>query len=149
LALLVGVGSLGSFRPRAASQPPLKLVVIANRSVPEKVLDADALRMVFLRKRLTWSSGHNAVPINQPPGSPARLAFDSTVMGFDANQTAHYWIDARIRSGTQPPSSAPTDALVIRFVATLAGAIGYVSADKAGPDQNIVARVEAGRVLRP
>jgi hypothetical protein len=149
LALLLSVTSIASFRPRASSQPPLRLVVIANPSVPEKVLDVNALRMLFLRKRLTWTSGHNVVPINQPPGTPARLTFDSTVMDFNADQTARYWIDARIRSGTQPPTTAPSDSLVIRFVAKLAGAIGYVAADKVGPDQNIVARIDAGRVVRP
>src|ERR1700759_652325 len=70
LALLVGVASIVSFQPHAASQPAPRLVVIANASVPETALDVDALRMIFLRKRLTWSSGQNVVPINQPPGSP-------------------------------------------------------------------------------
>ncbi len=149
LALLVSVAGPVSFRPRAVSQPALKWVVIANASVPDKTLDVDGLRMVFLRKRLTWSSGHNVIPINQPPGSAARLAFDATVMGFNADQTARYWIDARIRSGKQPPSTVPNDAMVLRFIATLAGSIGYVAADRVTGEQNIVARIEAGRVLRP
>jgi ABC-type phosphate transport system substrate-binding protein len=149
LSLLVGVASIVSFQPHAASQPSLRLVVIANASVPEKMLDVDALRMIFLRKRLAWSSGQNVVAINQPPGSPARLAFDTTVLGFDEDRAARYWIDARIRSGTQPPATAPTDAMMLRFVTTLAGSIGYVAAEHVSPDQRIVARIEAGRVVRP
>lgn len=149
LSLLVSVTSSVSFQSHAVSQSSLRFVVIANASVPEKMLDVDALRMIFLRKRLTWSSGQNVVPINQPPGSPARLAFDSTVMGFNAEHTARFWIDARIRSGTQPPATAPTDAMVLRFVATLAGSIGYVAAERVSPDQKVVARIEAGRVVRP
>ena len=78
LALLVSVAGPVSLRPRAVSQPALKWVVIANASVPDKTLDVDGLRMVFLRKRLTWSSGHNVIPINQPPGSAARLACQTT-----------------------------------------------------------------------
>ena len=136
-------------RPVAASQLPLRLLVIVHPGVKEKSLDVDELRAVFLRKRLQWSGGPHIVPINQPPGSVARNAFDAVILGFTPQQVARYWIDARIRSGTLPPQSVPGEATVVQVVRALPGAIAYVSADQATHGVRVLARIEGGQVRAP
>jgi hypothetical protein len=125
------------------------LAVIAHASIDEPSLDIDELRAIFFRRRLVWSNGLPIIVFHQPSGSPARVAFDKAVMGFDAEQAAHYWIDARIRNGTQPPRSVASDAVLVRIVATLAGSIAYVPAEQVPSGLHVVARIEAGRVLSP
>jgi ABC-type phosphate transport system substrate-binding protein len=149
LLLVAAVGSLGSFRPSAVSQPPLKLVVITHSALAERQLDIDDLRAIFLRKRLMWSGGQHIVPVNQPSGSPVRVAFDRAVLGFSAEQVARFWIDARIRSGIQAPRTVPSDGMTVNVVKLLPGCIGYVPAELANAGVRVVARIEAGQVLPP
>lgn len=145
LALL----ALESLRPVAISQTPPRLVVIAHPSVKERSLDIDDLRAVFLRKRLQWSGGAHIVPINQPAGSVARSAFDAAILNFKPDQVARYWIDARIRFGTQSPQSVPGDVMVLKVIRAVAGSIGYVSADQETSGVHVVARVEGKEVRQP
>lgn len=145
LALL----ALESLRPVANSQAPLRLVVIVHPSVKERALDIDDLRAVFLRKKLQWSGGARIVPINQPVGSAARSTFDAAILNFKPEQVSRYWIDARIRFGTQSPQSIPGDAMVLKVIRTLTGGIGYVSADQETSGVHVVARIEGREVRQP
>lgn len=149
LPLLAAVCGIGGFQPAAWSQAPTRLVVISQINVSEKQLSIDDLRAIFLRKRLVWSGGQNIVPINQPTGSPVRLVFDRTVLGFNADQVARFWIDARIRGGTQAPRSVAGDAMIANVVKVLPGCIGYVPAEQVNAGVRVVARIDAGRVLPP
>jgi ABC-type phosphate transport system substrate-binding protein len=149
LPLLAATWSISGFRPSAASQPAVKLAVITPIALGEARLDIDDLRAIFLRKRLAWSGGQRIVAINQPPGSAVRLAFDKSVLGFSADQVARFWIDARIRFGTQAPRTIAGDAMIINVVRLLPGSIGYVPAERVTAAVRVVARVDSGRVLPP
>jgi hypothetical protein len=133
----------------ASSQGARALLVITHLGVPEMQLDQDHLRAVFLRRRLLWSDGQHVIPINHPSGDALRVAFDRALLGFDADEVARYWIDARIRSGTQPPRAVMGEGLVARVVAVLRGSIGYVRAGQPIPGVRVIARIEIGRVLPP
>jgi hypothetical protein len=132
-----------------ASQSTVALAVIANTGVPERHLDIDALRAVFLRKRLQWANGQHVIPLNYPAGHSIRLAFDRAVLGFGAGEAARYWIDARIRFGTQAPRTVAADAMLVRVVAQLPGCISYVPSKQVPAAAQVVARIEGGRVLAP
>lgn len=149
MPLLAACLSAAAFRPVAVSQVAPKLIVIVHPTVTEKSLGIDDLRAIFLRKRLRWASGQDVVPINQATGSPARLAFDSTVLGFTADQVARYWIDQRIRSGLHAPRSIAGDAMVANVIKVLPGSIGYLPPGQANGSVHVVARIEGGRVLPP
>jgi hypothetical protein len=140
---------VGGFQPSALSQAPVKLVVITHPGVGESHLDIDALRAVFLRRRLVWSAGLHIVAINQPNGTPVRVTFDRTVLGFSQEQVARFWIDARIRSGMQAPRMIAGDAMIANVVRQLPGAISYMAAETLGVGVRVVARIDAGRVLPP
>ena len=146
LALLAGT-PLGP--AIGASQAAPGLAVIANNGVPERRLDVDALRAVFLRKRTRWSNGQQVIPLNYPAGHAVRLAFDRAVLGFGAAETARYWIDARIRFGTQAPRTVAAESMLVRVVAQLPGCISYVPNGQVPTAAQVVARIEGGRVLAP
>jgi ABC-type phosphate transport system substrate-binding protein len=147
--LLAAICGICGYQPSASSQAPIKLAVITNIGLSEKQLGIDDLRAIFLRKRLVWSGGQHIVPINQPTGSAVRRAFDRAVLGFNADQVARFWIDARIRIGTQAPRSIAGDAMILNVVKLLSGCIGYVPADQASAEVRVVARIDAGRVFPP
>ncbi|HKP57863.1 MAG TPA: hypothetical protein VJV78_14120 [Polyangiales bacterium] len=149
MLLTAALAGIVGFQPSAQSQPPLKLAVVMNSAVGETQLGIDDLRAIFLRKRLVWSGGQHIVPINQPNGSPVRVAFDKTVLGFTPDQMARFWIDTRIRSGMQAPRTVAGDALIANVVKILPGCISYVAADQVSSAVRVVARIDAGRVLPP
>jgi hypothetical protein len=149
LPLMAAVCGLVSFGPSAVSQPAVRLAVITSIGLGETQLGIDDLRAIFLRKRLVWSNGKHIVPLNQPTGSSVRLAFDSSVLGFSPEQVSRFWIDARIRSGTEAPRTVAGDAMIVNVVKLLPGCIGYVPVEQASAAVRVVARIDAGRVLPP
>jgi hypothetical protein len=146
LLLLVLLG-LGTFGPHAKSQAPTQLLVIAHPGGADSGLDADGLRAVFLRKRVWWRDKQPIIPINYPAGDALRVAFDSSVLGFNGLEAARYWIDVRIRHGLEAPMSISSPSLVQRVIKQLPGSIGYVSAGAVPAGVRVVARVEGNRVI--
>jgi hypothetical protein len=102
-----------------------------------------------LRRRLTWDDGTRVLPFNYPAGHPLRVDFDRLVLGFDPNETARYWIDARIRAGGEAPRSLGTPSLAMRVVSQLRGSIAYVPADESTAGLRVVARVSRAGVTSP
>lgn len=147
--VLLLVLALASFGTKAASQATAQLVVIVNPGISETRLDADELRAVFLRKRTWWRDKQPIIPINFPVGNGLRTAFDSAVLGFNGAEAARYWIDARIRSGTEAPMSIASAPLLARVIKQLPGSIGYVEAATVPAGVRVVARIEGNRVLAP
>ena len=71
------------------------------------------------------------------------------MLGFSADQVARFWIDARIRGGTQAPRSVAGDAMIANVVKLLPGCISYVAAEQPSGAVRVVARIDAGWVLAP
>jgi hypothetical protein len=136
--------------PRAASQhTEALLVVVVHPSLNVGSLDERELQMIFLRRRLTWNDGTRVLPFNYPAGHPLRVEFDRLVLGFDPEQTARYWIDARIRAGSEAPRSLGTPALATRVVTQLRGSIAYVPVGESTAGLRVVARVSRAGVTAP
>jgi hypothetical protein len=152
VAMLLTLLAGASLRADTESTASAVLLVIAHGGVPEQYLDIDDLRAVFLRKRLVWSNGQNIIPINYPSGDPIRLEFDRAVLGFSSEESSRYWIDERIRHGTQAPRSIAGEGVLVRVITALPGSISYKPAGQGlsqGPGIRVVARIQAGRVLPP
>ena len=116
------------FQPeaRAAGQPMIVIVGIAN---PLKDASAGMLRRAFQNEGQEYATGKRLIPINQPPGSPAREQFDRAVLGLKPDEIGRFWIDRRIRAQGGPPKTVPSSDLAVRLVMALPGAIAYVTAD--------------------
>lgn len=128
LALLVNILVLVAApapAPRAAD-PPLVVVVAATNPMQE--ISRANLRRLFLGEP-TSGPGGKLIPLNQPPGTPARAQFDSIVLGLEPEAVARFWIDQRIRGLGGAPRAVP-HAMLIRVVPQLAGTIGYIRANE-------------------
>ena len=117
-----------------AADPPLVVIVAATS--PLQDISRGALRRAFLGEP-TGGPGGRLIPLNQPPATPARTAFDKAVLGLEGDAVAQFWIDQRIRGQAGAPRAIPT-ALLPRVVSQLAGAIGYVRLNEVAAGVKVV-----------
>jgi hypothetical protein len=110
--------------PKAHAARP-KLIVIANPGLRARHVDVSELRDLFLRRSQTLQ-GQPSIPFNYPSGSQFRVLFDERVLNMSPDQVGRFWVDVRIRGGGRPPRTVPTPELMVRVVAELQGAVGYV-----------------------
>jgi len=108
-------------------------VVVANDS-PLKELSLANLRHVFMSEPFSDPSGTRLVPLNHPPKTPDRVAFDSLVLGMNADTVGKFWLDRRIRGQSGAPRTVDSLALLLKVVARLPGAIGYIRPSFIGSD---------------
>ena len=112
----------------SASSPPLVVVIVADGHSLTNVSKAE-LRRLFLRNTKEID-GQTLVPLNHPPGTNMRVAFDRLVLGMEEAEVGRYWIDRRIRGESGPPRTVGPPPLLRKVVSRLPGAISYVRADE-------------------
>jgi hypothetical protein len=116
----------GTGAPRAAAPPSTtELVVVVGAGSPMPDISRSALRRAYLGE-VTEDHGARLVPLNQPPGAPARVAFDRALLGLPPDAIARFWIDQRIRGQGSAPRAIPTVPLLLRVLAQLPGGISYL-----------------------
>lgn len=121
---VLGLLGLADAAPSAAAD--FKLVVHASNSVA--ALDASRLERLFLKKDTRWESGEAVLPVDQSAAAAVRAVFSSAVHGKDVSAVKSYWQKQIFSGRGTPPPEMSSDAEVLAFVRTHAGAIGYVSA---------------------
>lgn len=112
---------------RAASAPGGGFILIVNRSNPVTALPATEVSKIFLKKADFWPDGTPVDPVDLSEASPARDAFTRSVMRKSVAAVKSYWQQEVFAGRDVPPPEQPTDADVVKTVAGLQGAIGYVS----------------------
>ena len=117
LALLAGT--------TAFAATPWKVIV--NNNVKVDSLSKKAASDLFLKKTTKWASGAAVVPVDQVDTASVRDAFSRSVHGKPTAAVKSYW-NQQIFSGRDvPPVEKRSDAEVLAFVRSNAGAVGYVS----------------------
>jgi hypothetical protein len=116
----------GTGAPRAAgSSSGTELVVVVGAGSPLHDISRSTLRRAYLGE-VTEDHGARLVPLNQPPGAIARVAFDRALLGLEPDAIARFWIDQRIRGQGSAPRAIPTVPLLLRVLAQLPGGISYL-----------------------
>jgi hypothetical protein len=123
LQLLAALGVMSVVLDARAGSP---IVVIVNPKNPIRSLGAGEIEAIFTTRKLDWPGGKRIVPFNFPARHPMRETFDRTALHFDADEAARYWIDRRVRGGHPPPRQVPDVGTMIRVVASLDAAVGYL-----------------------
>jgi ABC-type phosphate transport system substrate-binding protein len=111
---------------QAAGDP---IVVIVNATNPVDNLSLAELKKLFMSDRSKWDTGKSVAPVMVAAGAPERTAFLKTVCGMSDGDFSKYFLQAAFtgKSAT-PPKEVGSAASVKAFVATSAGAIGFVKA---------------------
>ena len=125
------------------------LAVIVNPQNRTLRLDGSELTEIFTASRRTWPDGQAITAFNLPANDPLRVAFDRAVVGMGPDEVGRFWVDQRIRGGAKPPRQIDDPKLMLRIVAHMPGAIGYVPSDLVDGSVRVVARVVRGQIVTP
>jgi len=125
IALALSIAGAVSPLSQAADQPLVPVVAATN---PIQDISKATLRRAFSGEP-TSGPGGKLIPLNQPPGTPARSEFDKAILGLDPEGVTKFWIDQRIRGQGAAPRAVPS-AMLMRVVPQLAGAITYLRANE-------------------
>ena len=106
--------------------------VIVNPQVKGNQIPRAALSSLFLKPVAKWSDGSAVRPVDQSLRSPLRVAFSYDVHQLGLMEIQIYW-QHEIAKGHVPPPVKTSDEDVVEYVASTAGAIGYVSPGTALP----------------
>jgi ABC-type phosphate transport system substrate-binding protein len=140
LTLLAVLGTL-CLAATAPSAAAADFKVVVNSANPVASLTPQALERLFLKKDTRWESGGAVEPADQSAKSPARVAFSSVVHRKDVGAVKSYWQQQIFSGRGTPPPEMSSDAEVLAFVRSHAGAVGYVSSAAAVGDGVKVVRL--------
>ena len=117
--------------------------------MPVRAISAAELASIFSRSTRNWKDGSAIRPLNLPPGTPERVAFDRAVLHMEPEQSAQFWVDKMVRGEEAAPKAIAKIDIVVRLVPTLAGAIAYVPEDIVDDKVRVLAFVRDGKVVNP
>jgi hypothetical protein len=149
LATVGILAALAHGSPSSASSAP-ELAVIVHPSNAASSLSAVEIESIFTSSRRHWPGGGSIAAFNYEPNDPLRVAFERAVLRMDPDEVSRFWIDQRIRGRAGPPRQVSSPRLMVRVVARLPQAIGYVPVQDLGTHGvKVVAHVRGGRVVEP
>lgn len=107
-----------------AQAPPF--VVIVNKASPVRTLTLVELRRIFMKQTRMWPHAESVVPVDWDATSPVREAFSRQVLARSVREMGDYWVQQGVTQGLVPPSTQRSSRAMLRFVASVPGAIAYV-----------------------
>jgi ABC-type phosphate transport system substrate-binding protein len=137
-------------RPLVLAADGTDLAVITHPDLGISSLDQSTLAAIFLRDLRVWQNKVPLRPLNLPPRSVDRVAFDRAALNLDPDRSAQFWIDKMIRGEATPPRQITNAALLRRVVEVVPGAIGYVPVKLVQADAKVktVAFIRGGKVVK-
>lgn len=133
---------------RAAADLP-DLAVIVHPGAGQTRLDAIELRHIFTGRTKVWPNGKPIARFQYAPNDPLRVAFDQAVLGMGPADVAKFWIDALVRGQAQAPRLIQSPALMVKVIAAMPGAIGYVPKELVTSGVHVVAVMRKGKMVEP
>jgi ABC-type phosphate transport system substrate-binding protein len=113
--------------PARPAQAADDVVFIVNSQNPETKLTINELRDYYFKHRRTWPDGTSVRFIDSDDLSSTRKIFLSRYLEKSAKDINLYWIGQKLYSGDSPPLQEGSESMIVEFVGSLKGAIGYVS----------------------
>lgn len=114
-------------------------VIIVNKANPVKTLQAVQLRRIFMKESRMWPHAEPMVPVDWESTAGIREAFSKKVLQRSVREMAEYWVKQSITQGITPPSTQRSARAVLRFVASVPGAISYVPPADVDDTVNVIA----------
>ena len=109
-----------------ASTEIIPFVVVVHNANPVKSLTTLELRRIFMKQSRMWPHGEPMVPVDWDSTHYLRAVFSRDVMNRSVREMAEYWVQQSMTQGLTPPSTQRSARAVLRFVASVPGAISYV-----------------------
>jgi ABC-type phosphate transport system substrate-binding protein len=121
LAVVLILPLLGMSPPAAPD-----FVVIVNRDNPLKSIPFAELQRIYRKQTRMWGHGESVVPVDWDATSEMREEFSRRVMNRTVREMADFWVQQNITQGLTPPTTLKSARAILRFVASVPGAIAYV-----------------------
>jgi ABC-type phosphate transport system substrate-binding protein len=109
-----------------ASTQIIPFVVIVNNENPVASLTTVELRRIFMKQSRMWPHGEPMVPVDWDSTHYLRSVFSKDVLDRTVREMQEYWVQQSMTQGIAPPSTQRSARAVLRFVASVPGAISYV-----------------------
>jgi len=110
----------------APSTQIVPFVVIVNKANPVETLTLVELRRIFMKQSRMWPHAEPIVPVDWDSTSYVRRVFSKDVLDRTVREMAEYWVSQSMTQGIPPPSTQRSARAILRFVASVPGAISYV-----------------------
>ena len=124
--------------PALQTEETTGFVVIVNKANPIRTLSAVELRRIFMKQTRMWPHAESIVPVDWDATSPVREVFSKQVLARSVREMADYWVQQSVTQGLTPPSTQRSTRALLRFVASVAGAIGYVPPGEADDTVSVI-----------
>ena len=122
--LLAGVLAFLLTESPSAETPAF--VIIVNKANEVKSLPIAEVRRIFMKQSRMWPNAEPMVPVEWDSTSYIRMVFCKQVFNRSVREMAEYWVQQSMTQGLAPPSTQRSSRAVLRFVASVPGAISYV-----------------------
>jgi ABC-type phosphate transport system substrate-binding protein len=109
-----------------ASTQIVPFVVVVNKANPVKTLTATELRSIFMKQSRMWPHAEPIVPVDWDNTHYLRRVFSAQVLNRSVREMTEYWVQQSMTQGITSPSTQRSARSVLRFVASVPGAISYV-----------------------
>jgi ABC-type phosphate transport system substrate-binding protein len=103
-------------------------VVVVNSGNSVSTLSLTELQRMFRKQTRMWPHGETVVPVDWDATSEIRQDFSKRVLNRSVREMGEYWVQQSITQGLAPPTTLKSARAILRFVASVPGAIGYVPA---------------------
>ncbi len=139
ITAILALASLGFFPGAAGAQDGF--VLIAHQDVPTDSLTKADASDYFLKKTTVWAGSKIDVKPVDSNAREVRDAFSMKVHDRSRSAIKQYWQRQIFTGRGTPPPEKESDADVIDYVRTNAGAIGYVAVGTSLPSSVKVVRI--------
>lgn len=106
------------------------IVVVANIKEVNLQLDKKQVRNLFMGGVVVAE----LEPISLPPSSPARIIFNTKIVGLTESRIQSYWAQMRFSGRNKPPKQLSTPMEVVDYLVENEGTVAYLPADAEIPE---------------
>jgi ABC-type phosphate transport system substrate-binding protein len=123
--------SAAAWTPLPAPPAVTAFAIVVHQDNPASALAVADLQRIFRKQMRMWPHGESVVPVDWDATSDVRQEFSRRVLGRTVREMSEFWVQQSLTQGLTPPSTLKSSRAILRFVASVPGAIGYLPAGEA------------------
>lgn len=115
----------------------LFIIVNVNNSIDH--MSVSHLGRIFSKKVKKFNNNMESLPVAQKNSRAVTVVFNKYILKKNAQQLKYYWARKMFSGSSKPPKSLASDMEVIKFVASVENAVGYVSKEPKNKKVKVIA----------
>ena len=131
MTVLAAAVSAAAWMPVPAPPPVTTFAIVVHQDNPASAVTVADLQRIFRKQMRMWPHGESVVPVDWDATSDLRQEFSRRVLGRTVREMSEFWVQQSLTQGLTPPSTLKSSRAILRFVASVPGAIAYLPAGEA------------------